>query len=673
MTKRKKSRSIRRLLRKPSFELLRQIKAAKELVEEGDLTEARDQLLALAEEYPDNQEVLSPLLEVCQELQDWHNFILYGEKVLPTERGIDQAILLNNLLYACTQLSSPALICHYATELTRRHPHYDNLPAIKKLAADTRQFLLEQAADFGTIASLPEDKQLAAMVNHERVKLLNEVGRLEEAIILAEEVLAEVPDLTAVLNNLSLAHYTLGHIDEAITATQRVLEINPQNYHALGNIVRYLFFRGHFDEAEAYAQQLAQIEGDDFDIPSKQAEAFSYLGKDEQVWAAYERAKALNHDQALKPLLLHLAATAAYRLGKPKRAWRLWRLAASKQPRLEWAAQCLAEETLPVGLRSVPWYWPLNYWLDAGFKKRLSQSINNDLLGKDDSRVVDVMAAFLAERPYFRQLIPHILDRSDEPARDFVINFIRFAQAPDLLAVLYEFAQGRRGTDETRLKAMQFVAQNHPHLLPANRMVPMWINGKQNELIMMAFAISHEPQPVDLPPEVLEKHETAYELILEDRIAEAEPLLHEIIAAAPDFPAAYNHLALVHERQGREDKAWALTEEMLERFPDYLFAQATKARKLIRKEQLDEAQQILNKLLTRTELHISEFQALAVAEIELALANGRIDAAKSWLGMWQQVDPDNPEPQEWEARIEAPARIMETLRGFRQMALDRKR
>lgn len=670
MTKRKKSRSIKRLLRKPSYELVQQIKAAMELYEDGDPVAARNQLLELDKAQPNSKEVMAALLEVCQDMSDWHNFIIYGEKMVPFERGISQANLLNNIVYSCLQTNCLALMYHYANELMTRHPHYDSVIDIKEMTKTTKQFLLTQVANLGRITHLPEEKQLAVIANHERVKLLNESDRLEEAIALAEAVLAEVPDVTAVLNNLSLAQYTLGYIDEAIASTQRVLEINPQNYHALGNIARFLFFRGQFDEAEAYAQQLAQIEGDDFDIPSKQAEAFSYLGKDEQVWATYESAKALNHEQALKPLLLHLAATAAYRLGKPKRAWRLWQMAAQKRPRLEWAEQCLAEKNLPVGQRSVPWYWPLPYWLDADFKERLSQFINDDQLGEDGSRIADAMGTFMAERPYFRQLIPHILDRGDELARKFIVDFIKFAKAPDLLTVLYNFAQGKRGTDQTRLAAMQFLAQDHPHLLPDNKMVTMWINGEQKELLMMAFVINNEPQQVDLPTEILEKQHKVYHLLTDGKEEEAEPLIHEVIAAAPDFPPAYNHLAVLYEAQGRKDEALALIEEILERFPDYFFAQTANARKLIHEKQFDEARQILNKLLTLKELHISEFQALVVAEIELALLTAQLEAARTWLGMWRQVEPDNPEIDEWEIKIEGPARVMEALRGLKQMALD---
>ncbi|MCZ7669770.1 MAG: hypothetical protein M5U34_22630 [Chloroflexi bacterium] len=48
------------------------------------------------------------------------------------------------------------------------------------------------------------------------------------------------------------------------------------------------------------------------------------------------------------------------------------------------------------------------------------------------------MKSILAERPYFPQLFPHILEFGDRAAREFVLNFARATETPELLQVLYD-------------------------------------------------------------------------------------------------------------------------------------------------------------------------------------------------------------------------------------------
>ena len=113
-------------------------------------------------------------------------------------------------------------------------------------------------------------------------------------------------------------------------------------------------------------------------------------------------------------------------------------------------------------------------------------------------------------------------------------------------------------------------------MMPPDGKVTMWLQGEQRDLFLMGFEVHDEPEPPDdVPEEILEKSAEAYDLLMEGEAEEVEPLLEEIIAAAPHYPAAYNHLGVAYEDQGRHEEARALAEETYERFPDYLFARAT--------------------------------------------------------------------------------------------------
>ncbi len=202
---------------------------------------------------------------------------------------------------------------------------------------------------------------------------------------------------------------------------------------------------------------------------------------------------------------------------------------------------------------------------------------------------------------------------------------------------------------------MQFITQHHPEMLPEGKMVPMWIKGQQTELFMIGFEIIDEPMDIeDVPLEVLEKNEILYDLLLDDNLVDAKLLAQELIGEAPDFPSAYNQLAVVYERQGQREKARELLEKTYTRFPDYFFSRVALARMMIAEKRVEEAMDLVNPLMRRTKLHYSEFQALARMQMEISLAKKSNEGARMWLEMWQQIEPDNPELLEWEIRINGP-------------------
>ncbi|NIP32656.1 hypothetical protein GWO25_02010, partial [Candidatus Saccharibacteria bacterium] len=77
-------------------------------------------------------------------------------------------------------------------------------------------------------------------------------------------------------------------------------------------------------------------------------------------------------------LILHLAATAFYRLGNEKKAWKLWQQAVKISPSFELAQESLAEQSLPIGERDVPWYWSFGYWFPQDFGQFFVKHLGSD-------------------------------------------------------------------------------------------------------------------------------------------------------------------------------------------------------------------------------------------------------------------------------------------------------
>jgi tetratricopeptide (TPR) repeat protein len=632
------------------------------LFEEGDVGAARMQLTQLAKHHPGSKPVLYALLVISMLAEDWHIYAYYGEQILPLESGLDQAETLNNLAYAYTELVYPALAWYFAKELSTLHPDYEHAEQARAFVEKTESFLLDEAAKMANVADFTQEEKLDILIQHDRVRFYTQSGHPEESIAAARTILEKVPEVVPILNNLSLSQFMVGDLEQAKETAQKVLAKDPDNFHALANLVRFNFLTAQFDQAHDYALRLQQITSDNPDLETKQAEAFAFLGEDEQVQAAYKQAKEKYGEASF--LLLHLAAAASYRLGDEKEAWRLWRRAVKLAPSFEMAQESLAEKSLPVGKRDIPWYWPLQYWFSENLRQSLVKFLGTGSQKMSEKAVERGMKSLLEERPYFPQLFPYVLEYGDRAAREFVINFIRIVETPELIQVLFDFAHGRYGADDIRLEAMQFITEHYPEMLPEDKRVKMWVNGQQTELFMLGFEITDETEVVKgVSNETQDKHETAYEFLMEDDPESAELLLKEVIDEAPHFYSAYNQLAVAYQMQGQHEKARALIEETHARFPDYLFARVALARMLVQDKQTEEARELLEPLMRLQKLHISEFRALAIAQIEIALAANQSEGARMWLDMWEQIDEGNPQLMNLQMRVKGPG-LMKGLQSL---------
>ena len=93
---------------------------------------------------------------------------------------------------------------------------------------------------------------------------------------------------------------------------------------------------------------------------------------------------------------------------------------------------------------------------------------------------------------------------------------------------------------------------------------------------------------------------------------------------------ALSNLAGILQALGEpHDEVMRLFREALARDPDYLFARCGLAHGLVQEGRLDEARQLLDGLIERGELHVSEFRALSVAQRAVAQAAGDMDTVRA--------------------------------------------
>lgn len=618
------------------------------LIEAGQLDQGEELLVQLDRRYPGQPEVIGRIMNLALEAGDMAVYTAAAErlsKLLPGDPEIALAVAGG---YLSTQRI--ALAQRAFAAVATRWPNHAHAAEARARAESLRQLLEQLWAEIG----LQGPADLEVMAQHEELQALLSAGEWQRALRLGEQALRRQPGFVAIRNNLSIVYRNLGQTDRAIAAARAALASDPDNVHALANLTQFLLLAGKPDEAAHYAQQLRAIPTTSVDIAVKQAEALSFLGDDAGVLAAFEQVQRLKHrddDRSSSALLHHLAAVASLRLGQSLAAHRRWQKALELNPGLELASANLADMERPQDERHAPWAYSIEYWLRREQVEELLRDVRRGGNRSEESLARDARR-FLQRHPALGTLVPILLDRGDPGAREFALRLALLAQTPELLAALRDFALSQRGPTNLRLQAAQ--AAQHAGVLP-NGTVRFWQGGAWQETIMFGFEVSGEASPSNLPQDVVELQHKAFAAMRAGDAATAERLLTRALERAPGDPSLLNNLGAAYGQLGRSAEARAIAERIHAEHPDYLFGCTNLVIYLVQDGKLDEAQALIDPLLQRRKLHTSELAAIMGAQVNIFLARGNSEAARSWLDMWEQVDPDHPHIPLFRSRLR-PAR-----------------
>jgi tetratricopeptide (TPR) repeat protein len=617
------------------------VEEAHALIRHKQWSEAREALEALDQRFPQRPEVLVPLVEVYDQLEDVsarHFACQRLHRVLPDDP--DPLLMLAESYLAKIQ---PVSALHAYQRFLALWPDHAEAGQAREVAAKLEGDVDRILAEMGL--SGEDAQQLATL--HEEAKGLLESGRLAESRRLEEQILRSRPDFAPALNNISQIQALTEQLDAAIATSRRVLERDPRNVHALANLVRYLSLNGEPEAAWEYAGRLKAIEPPLDRI--KQVEALSFLGDDEGVLEAFHATdkETLLGEPLQTALFYHLAAVAAMRLGREGEARRHWQQAVKIAPGLDLVRENLADLRQPPGKRHAPWPFSLPHWIPRELLQELLGYLDPSRLGGSDGAVKRGTGRFLRRHPEIVARIPALLDRGDPGARTFALQIALFIEAPEMLAALREFALSQRGPDEMRTEAAQAAAQ--AGMFPPG-LVRLWLQGEWREIMMLGYELHEEPTREHSP--AVETWLAAATLALRARKAvEAEELLRKALAVEPDSPDVLNNFAVARGMQGHVREAEELVRQIHERYPDYVVARVTVARMATRDGDLERAEELLKPLLTQKRFHVEEFGLFCSAHIGLLLAKRDAEAANSWVDMWAMVEPGNPEIAAWRRRL----------------------
>jgi tetratricopeptide (TPR) repeat protein len=605
---------------------------------------ARQVLEDLLPSYPRRPELLRKLVEVAVELNDAPLYQNACERLLVLCPDDWDLLYMLTTAYVHNQLA--ALAVSTGRRALARDPANEKAEDTRRLLVKLEPLVNEEITRLG----LDGPDALECLTLHDQSRSFLAQGMFDRAQQAAEALLKRRPRFSPVYNNGAEACFHAGRLAQAIDLEQRLLAFEPDNVYARSNLVRFLCASGKVEEARGHAERLRAIAPATKDLAVKQAEAFAWLGDDAAVLAMLDRARQLEGPPAPQDdaLLYHLAAVAAYRLGREEQAQTCWRFALRAVPDFELARRNLDDLVRPVGQRNAPWSYSFNYYVPRQLIDGLVERMGS-VRGKGDEEAgVREAKRYLQAHPELEGLVPLLLDRSDQAGRELALHLARLLRTPALLEAVRDFALGRRGADRLRMQAAELASQ--AGFFPESR-VRMWLEGEWRDIALMRWEIHSDPVERRHAPGVIDLLGQGVAALQGGDFARAERILRQALAIDANDPVVLNNLAVACANQGRTEESEAISIRLYEKHPDYLFGRTALASLAAERGELDRARELLAPLVERPRLHRNEFTSLCIAQLNLHLAAGEDEPVKHWLGMLRQVSPDHPLLGSYEERL----------------------
>ncbi len=517
-----------------------------------------------------------------------------------------------------------------ARTLVERWPDDKDANQSRKLIEVISSTLSETLKHFGSELS---DEALAC---HENIREALESGDFEDAIRLARQGLSQWPTNQPMRNNLCQALNLRGLYDESIDESRQEVTTRPNNVFAHANLTRALYLLGRDADAQIAMKALLACGSDREERWEKTAEILAVMGQDQLLLDIARPVIAQNLDRTFAPIgraqLRHFAACAEYRLGDESAAKRLWKESIQIKP-IPTAEQNLAELQLPIDDRNAAWF----LWFGELFSRQSIDDFLEGCAGMSNEDASRYASAYFKQHPELRRLCQLLLDRGDPVGRELACSLCKIVADDEALDMLEAFAHGRRGSLEQRLGVTgPLIERGRIH----SGQFQTWLSGKPSEMLALSFQISFEPMGEEKNRTVEKLNQRAHEALHDHDVREAEALFAQALSLSPDDPSLHFNLASVRQTQPGFDTEGAIRQIHV-RWPDYAFGRMTMATLMARRGEVEAGRALVMPIMERTRLHSTEFRALAMCQVEIELAAGNINYAKSWLDMARRALPDD--------------------------------
>ncbi|MBA3868663.1 MAG: tetratricopeptide repeat protein [Chloroflexota bacterium] len=603
-----------------------ELQYAATLMQTGQREEAYETLLPVMDKYPYEIPVLQMVNDLSFEANDMITAWITSYRLM--ELLPNEAIGYMNAAVAASQLNLPFSVVHYSDLYLQRWANESDANDIRQLKT-TWEKLCAEVRKHDPVNTAKSNADLSLL---EQANILVSRGDFQEGRRVCQKAIEVMPDTAAPYNNLGLSYVLEGNLPEALRIAQQTVERFPDNFHARCNLAQFLARTGQQSEAQKWAVTLQQ------DLPliqeswEKLVESLSYIGDDKAIVKLYQQSQKNSKMpfQDFSPLVKHLMAVALARTGDGKTAEKLWKAILKDDPDLEVAADNLEDIKNSAGEQNGAWAFPFPQWFPRIWVEQVAElSINTHSQQAAKRRVERIFHDNFG----METALQIVLERGDPYGRRLVIELCSIYP----VAGLAEFVQSANGTDADRAAASEYAVDHG--LLPRGEAIKMFQRGKQTELLFLNYEIHNEPDRKYFPKPVQRLYTQSAEAVYKKDFDSALQLAQKAFELMPNDPSIMNQIALCLTELGKHKECEAILRQNAELHPDYLFARCGMANLCIRNGKLEEAKEWIAPLLKIARFHHSEFRMLALTQAELLKAEGKKDAARSWLNMLEQMIP----------------------------------
>ncbi len=523
----------------------------------------------------------------------------------------------------------------------KRWPNDNRAREAKRRLPDLEQALFREALKYNVSLDFAMD----LFVMNDEVRYAMDHGDRTRARQLVKKLMNRRRDFIPGLNTLVQIDCEEGKLQQAIQTGERILSINPDEISSITLLLRLNFLYGKIETARELANKLTQITAG---LPSlsaqplqlmKIAEALTFIEDDQGVLGLYGRLKEEEKNPAIQidAGFYHLAAVAAWHLGKEDLARSLWREALGIAPYFKWAKDNLAEAEKPADQRGLIWAFPFEYWLLRPLAAEISETLRQ---AHDRQAAQAAVSRLLIEKyPQMIFLGPHLIERGDPLSREFAVRIAASSGYPALQEAARSFVMGQKGLFDERLNAAKILVG--AGVLPSG-LARLWQAGEWRVVLVLPMTVDPQAIQTHYDPPVAELAMQANQALMAQDGAAAQAALEGALSILPDDPLLLNNLGLAYELQGEDQKAHDLLWDIYTRYPENFFATIGVVRLALQDGAYDQAHAMLGQLTSREKVHNTEFNALCMVEIELALAEKNQRDGLAWLDLWERTDPSNP-------------------------------
>lgn len=565
-----------------------QIEAIRRLAEEGRDDEAHARLDRLRHQFPGFRPLLALAYEVAA---------LGGSQLLTIEaawnwtRGSPNSAAAWEALHDAAGGAFPALAIHASRRLDA-------------LADKPLKEIEDVSTPFGPLS-------FEASWRMDLCRVMLSCSRFDEAAALVEGIA-----FPSARNNLALAEFARGRIASAAAMIEANWRETPANLFALERLIRLRLWTEGTEAAAAFTGPLLATRPQRWDDLRAKMIALLLLERFAEAEALYTEFADWEHEDE-RCELHYLGAYAAWRLGDVAGMEQRLKESGRDGEGFEEAGKIL-DRSLFLRLRDDAPDWVIGdraSWWPMGNIAEIRKTTKTD---EDAARTMDRLAPSNA-------YLGRMMEQGGEGGRVLGFALLKYRAGQGDAAAIAELRgllARPCGPDQQRSEIHGWLAEKG--FLAKGERSQLLAGGALREVRAHHVRIVATPMGEDeLPPADAKDYHRMHDLMHAGKHEAAHEVMARLHQKHPDNPRILANFAAIRQALGHPpDEVEALVRRAFEIDPDYLFARTNLANILAGRGDTEGAVELVKPLMERDEMHISEWRALTLTQMEIARAKG---------------------------------------------------